>query len=89
MSEKILVSICVNSGFTLFGLVKQDYVLPDEYFKEMGLNLVELGRIKPNEANLSIASPHSAILTVAKPSTVNIQILKRGLISFHTVGYVF
>lgn len=89
ISEKILVSVCVNSGFTLFGLVKQDYVLPDEYFKGMGLNLAELSRIKPNEANLSITSVHSATLSVAKLSTVDIKILKRGLISFHTVGYVF
>lgn len=89
ISERILVSVCVNSGYSLFGLVNQDYVLPDEYFKGMGLNLAELGRIEPNVANLSISSPHCATVSVAKLSTVNIKILKRGLISFHTVGYVF
>ena len=86
--EKFFVSFCANTGFTLFGLVKQDYKLSDDFFREMGLNLIDLRRIKPNEAKLSFVSLNRDCLSVVKPNTINIQILKRGLISFHTVGYI-
>ena len=89
LSERTLVSFCVESGFTLFGLVKQDYQLPEDIFKGMGFNLIELNRIKLNETKLSTISLSKPVLSSGKPNTVDIQILKRGLISFHTIGYDF
>lgn len=89
LTERILISFCVDSGFTMFGLVKQDYKLPADVFKGMGLNLSDLNRIKPNVSQLSVVSLNTVRLSSAKLNTVDIQILKRGVIAFHTVGYVF
>ena len=89
LSERILVSFCANTGFTLFGVVKQDYALPKDFFKGMGLNLLQLNRIKLNEAKLSTVSLNIATPSYIRPNQVNIRILKRGVISFHTVGYIF
>lgn len=89
ISERILVSFCVGSGYTLFGLVKQDYRLPKDIFKGMGLSLIELNRIKPNETKLSTVSLNKTAFSSSKLNTVDIQILKRGVISFHTIGYAF
>lgn len=89
LSERILISFCVSTGYTLLGLVEQDYRLPEDVFKGMGLSLADLRRIKPNETKLLTVSLNKTSLSSSKLNTVDIQILKRGLISFHTVGYVF
>lgn len=88
-TEDILVSFCVDTGFTLFGLVKQDYFLPDDVFIGMGLNIRELEKIPIERATLARANPSRAILNKPNLNRVEIQIIKRGLISFHTIGYVF
>ena len=36
-----VLSFCVDSGFTLFGLVDQDYELPEEVLKEIGIEIFE------------------------------------------------
>ena len=73
----------------MFGLVKQDYSLPDEILQGMGITIVELEKINPNKVKLSLSKPNTASLSVTKPDFVDIQILKRGVIAFHTIGYVF
>ena len=89
LSDRILVSLCVSTGFTLFGLVRQDYQMPDEILKGMGLNVIELERINPHVSTFSISKPNTVSFSVSKPNYVDIKILKRGIIAFHTVGYVF
>lgn len=39
--QKYVISYCVNTGFTLFGLVEQDYELPDDVLKEIGLEVFD------------------------------------------------
>lgn len=89
VSERILVSLCVSTGFTLFGLVKQDYSLPDEILQDMGITILELEKNNPNKAKFSFSKPNTVSLSFVKPNYIDIQILKRGIIAFHTVGYVF
>lgn len=48
LSKKAVISFCVDSGYTLFGLVKQDYVLPVEYLRNMGMSIAELSKIELN-----------------------------------------
>lgn len=37
IGRKTVISFCIDSGFTMFGLVEQDYVLPDEIIKEISI----------------------------------------------------
>lgn len=39
--DKAVLSYCVSSGSTFFGLVNQDYTLPDEVLREVGVSLFE------------------------------------------------
>ena len=39
--DKAVLSYCVSSGSTFFGLVNQDYTLPDEVLREVGISLFE------------------------------------------------
>lgn len=89
VGERILLSFCEDTGLTLFGVVKQDYTLPEEFFKEMGLNLIQLNKIKLNTIKPSTVSLNIATPSYIRPKLVDIQILNRGVISFHTVGYIF
>ena len=41
-TENAIMSFCINSGSTFFGLVKQDYSLPDEVLLRLGFDLAEL-----------------------------------------------
>ena len=38
---KAVISFCVDSGFTMFGLVEQDYTLPKEIIEQMGIETFE------------------------------------------------
>lgn len=87
--ERILLSFCEDTGFTLFGVVKQDYTLPENFFKEMGVNRIQLNRIKLNKVQPSTVSLHVASPSYIRPNLIDIQVLKRGVISFNTVGYIF
>ena len=48
IGKKKLISFCVDTGFTCFGLVEQNYELPDEVLKEMGVETVRVGRARVN-----------------------------------------
>lgn len=39
-----LISFCKDSGFTCFGLVDQNYAVPEELLKEMGVETAQIGR---------------------------------------------
>lgn len=40
-ASKAVVAFCVDSGFTMFGLVEQDYTLPKEIIEQMGIETFE------------------------------------------------
>ena len=87
MGEKILVSFCVDTGYTLFGLVKQDYQLPEAVLKNLGFNMAQLNNASVNKVNISRATLNRASFRKAELNRVDIIILKRGIISFNKVGY--
>ena len=39
-----VLSFCADTGFTMFGLVEQDYKLPDEVLENLGFDLYELDK---------------------------------------------
>lgn len=89
VSEKIYISFCVDTGYTLFGLVKQDYYIPEEILKDLGLNFTVLNRSVLGKSELSRARLNRSSLNHSELSRVDINIMRRGIISFHCVGYIF
>ena len=88
-SEKVLLSICINTGFTFFGLVKQDYSLPADIISEMGLDSFELDSFKPDCLSLDSFELDSFHLDTFEPETIDVIMLKRGIVSVRTVGYTY
>ena len=82
-----LISFCIDTGFTCFGLVEQNYELPDEVLKEMGIDTVSVGRAKVKTSAVPRTQP-TANIGRASYETIDIKILRRGVIGVNKIGYI-
>jgi hypothetical protein len=46
IGKKKLISFCVDTGFTCFGLVEQNYELPEDVLNELGIETIPIQRTK-------------------------------------------
>lgn len=82
-----LISFCVDTGFTCFGLVDQNYELPEEVLKNMGVDIAPISRVDVKRTYINTISTQE-IINRCKYETVDIKVLKRGIIGINKVGYV-
>jgi hypothetical protein len=68
-------------------LVEQNYELPDEVMKELGIDTVKIGTAKVGTTQIKRTEPN---VNVGRTSyeTVNMTILRRGVIGVNKIGYV-
>ena len=85
-TDDAIMSYCINNGCTFFGLVKQDYKLPDEVMLHLGFKLGELEKGELKKGELKKGGLKKGELRKGKLQTV--YILKRGVIGFHRIGYI-
>ena len=88
MGKKNLIAFCVDTGFTCFGLVDQNYELPEDVLNEIGINTITIQRTDVNRTNVSNTLTET-YENRADYETINITILRRGVIGVNKVGYVF
>lgn len=88
IGKKKLISFCIDTGFTCFGLVEQDYVLPDQVLHEMGVDTIPVPRAQVPTVNVERVKIPTADVSTAKYETVNMTVLRRGVIGVNKVGYV-
>ena len=89
VGKKQLISFCVDTGFTCFGLVEQDYQLPEEVLNDMGLDLAEIDYAPIERAQVYRIEVDSNIgIDIANLETVDITMIRRGVIGVNKVGYV-
>lgn len=72
---------------TCFGLVEQNYELPEAVLKEMGVEIVPINRAKVGTATVDRTQPTSNIKRSVY-ETINITVLRRGIIGVNKIGYV-
>lgn len=82
-----LISFCVDSGFTAFGLVEQNYQIPEEVLKEMGVDVIPIPRIEVPRVEVE-RIPVGRDIRRIDYDTIKFTVLKRGLIGVNRVGYV-
>lgn len=87
IGKKKLISFCVDTGFTCFGLVEQDYQLPEEILKEMGIETIPISRAEVSHTEIGRAQIGSS-LQRANYETIDLKLVKRGIIGVNKVGYV-
>lgn len=87
IGKKKLISFCVDTGFTCFGLVEQNYELPDEVLKELGIDTVKIRRAKAYTTQVAKTEPNASVDSISY-ETVNMTVLRRGVIGVNKIGYV-
>ena len=91
--KRIFVSLCVEAGFTLFGLVRQDYSLPEEVIRDIGGDVFESEEFIYSEFEPVSESAMTTMPQAFRPDefiydTISIRPLRRGVLSVSLVGYV-
>ena len=85
-SSEAIMSFCVVSGVTFFGLVEQDYTLPDEVLQQLGFDIAEIDVARIDEAEPDTYELDTCNIDEAELDSV--YMLRRGVIGFRKVGYI-
>jgi len=79
----LVLGICVESGWTFFGIVKQDYTVPEEVLEKAGYDIF----IKKT-FNVATFPITTFPVSTFKVNSLNFTPLRRGIISCRIIGYV-
>lgn len=88
VGKKKLISFCVDTGFTCFGLVNQNYELPESVMNELGVETIAIPRTQIQHINVPRAQIQTVDVNTAQYETVKMTVLRRGVIGVNKVGYV-
>lgn len=86
---KAALSFCTETGITLFGIVDQSYVLPEDIIDEIGLQTFEYEKIKPEILIPETFSFETFEPETFKPDNIGISYLRRGVIGVRKIGYSY
>lgn len=86
--QKAVVSFCVDSGFTLFGLVEQDYTLPRELLDEIGIETFDYETFEPETFEIDSFDFDTFDIDSFAPDTLDIRFLRKGVIGVSKVAYI-
>jgi len=85
---KAVISFCVDTGITMVGLVDQDYSLPDDIIKDIGLATFDYETFKPESFEPETFGFETFDFDTIQPDSIDIKYLRRGVISISKIGYV-
>lgn len=85
---KKALSFCIDTGFTLFGLVEQDYTLPDDMIKQMGIETFNYETFKVEGFKPDTFEVDSFTFDTFEPDNLKLTFLRRGVIGISKIGYV-
>ena len=88
IGKKKLISFCVDTGFTCFGLVEQNYELPDEVLRELGVETIPIPRTQIERVDIPRTQTSTASIGKLEYETIDITVLRRGVIGINKIGYV-
>ena len=83
-----VMSFCVETGFTMFGLVKQDYTLPEDILENIGVDVFKYEKFIPAPFRSNGFMPTAFKQKQFEPNTLGITVLRRGVIGVAQIGYV-
>lgn len=84
----LALSFCTNTGFTMFGLVDQDYTLPQDVLEQIGVKTFEPKKTEFKQIVPRSITPKSMFQKQIHPKTIQIYVLRRGVIGVNTIGYI-
>lgn len=91
---KQAMTFCVNSGFTMFGLVEQNYELPVDILEEIGYDVFKYDKFEPilfcvdqfeiDRFEIDTFTPD----TFTSEDGIDFSFFRRGVIGINKIGYV-
>jgi len=82
-ANQAILGICVESGWTFFGIVKQDYVVSEEILKQAGYDL-----FSTNTFSKQSFTTNSFTIQSFKNNSLSFAPVQRGVVSCNVVGNV-
>lgn len=87
IGKKSLISFCVDTGFTCFGLVEQDYQLPKQVLDQIGIDTIEIAMTELEKTEMETLKIQTVRLNTVELATVQLVMVRRGIIGVNRVGY--
>ena len=84
----VALSFCIDTGFTMFGLVEQNYKLPDYILRELGIKFLNFKILKPKKLEFKKLEFKKLEFKKLKFKTFKTTILRRGVIGVSKIGYI-
>ena len=88
IAYKPAISFCIDTGFTMFGLVNQDYVLPEDVIKEIGIEVFDYDQFVYEEFVPERFQYNSFVVKKFEPVKLDMVFLRRGVIGINEIGFL-
>ena len=82
------ISFCVDTGFTMFGLVKQDYRLPKDILEEIGIDVFQYESFDYEHFEYERFEYERFEYERFEPLRFDMVFLRRGVIGVNAIGYI-
>ena len=89
IGHSLFMSFCVDSGCTFFGLVDQNYELPQEILDEIGIDVFEYEKFDYESFKYDSFQFDSFTPDVFEYDKFGITIIRRGVIGVGKIGYQY
>ena len=83
-----VMSFCIDTGFTMFGIVKQDYTLPEDVIENLGVELFRYESFLPKQFSPKGFTHAQFNARGFEADTIGVHILSRGVIGVAQIGYI-
>ena len=81
------ISFAIYSGWTFFGVVNQDYRLPEETMREIGIDIFDYELYGFDRYHINEYQPNYFNIDEYEPSMI--KLIRRGVIGVHQIGYIY
>lgn len=88
IGKKKSISFCADTGFTCFGLVEQDYKLPDDVLNELGIETIPILQTQVEKIDVPGTAVSTTNVHKSEYETIGITVLRRVVIRINKIGYV-
>ena len=85
---KPAISFCIDTGFTMFGLVKQDYQLPEDVLKEIGIEVFDYENFEYDTFEPERFEFNTFNMDRFEPERIDMIFLRRGVIGVNEIGFL-
>lgn len=89
VGHSAVLSFCAETGIIMFGLVEQNYVLPDDIIKEIGVATFDYETFEATTFEPDSFSFDTFDFETLQPENLKIKFLRRGVIGISEVGFTF